>query len=398
MNSMSPYWWLLLPLIILPIFWLRQKRESSLRRSLATARFLAAASPHMVQVWRWQEWLLLILRCLLLLIAIAYLASIFMRWRGDTVLIASGSDSAWVEQQINASKMQDAKRMSFCADVSSDVSSSVSCDIQSTQILYWLEQHQSWWKKSARLLVLGDAHQIALNAQAPQLAQTLEVKVRPLSNLSDQGKSKTKPEAIYIVLHSDRAAAWQHMFSAFAVAGSADQRYIWQQAPDARTNLVIWDSTNAVPQNWKTDSKANLWWLSSSAGIVNDLALEEKHPGLQSLADSKLHIKQFKTAESRYWLMQAGSDWPINSSINGSTNGAINGFTNTGDSQNAKKLFEAWQMMSLKSQHYPATSFNQPASEKFIPLQQQENTRDILLALMLFVFALERIFTHVRRR
>ncbi|MFZ6799358.1 hypothetical protein [Undibacterium sp. Di24W] len=372
MSSMSAYWWLLLPLIILPIMWLRQKRESSLRQSLATAKFLAAASPHMVQVWRWQAWLLLILRCLLLLIAIAYLASIFMRWRGDTVLIASGSDSAWVEQQINASKMQDAKRMSFCANIS--------CDIQSTQILYWLEQHQSWWKESARLLVLGDANQIRLNAQSPQLAQALEVKVRPPSNANKQ--EKTKPADHYIALHSDRAAAWQHMFTAFAAAGRADHNYVWQQAPDAQTELVIWDSTQAVPQNWKTNSKAHLWWLSSSAGIVNDQATEEKHPGLQSLADGKTFIKQFKTAESRYWLMQSGSDWPI--SLN--------------DRQNAKKLFEAWQVMSLKVQDYPATSFTLPASKNAIPLQQQENTRDVLLVLLLCIFALERILTHVGRR
>jgi len=376
MSSMSPYWWLLLPLMIFPILWLRQKRESSLRQNLATAKFLAAASPHMVQVWRWQAWLLLILRCLLLLIAIAYLASIFMRWRGDTVLIAAGSDSAWVEQQINTSKMQDAKRMNFCTDVGSDFS----CDIQSTQILYWLEQHQSWWKKSARLLVLGDASQITLNAQAPQLAQALEVKVRPPSN--DNKQVKTKPADHYIALHSDRAAAWQHMFTAFAVAGKADHHYVWQSEPDARTELVIWDSAQAVPQNWKTNLKAHLWWLSSSAGIVNDQAREEKHPGLQSLADSKLHIKQFKTTESRYWLMQSGSDWPI--SLN--------------ESQDAKKLFEAWQMMSLKARVYPATSFNQPASKNAIPLQQQENTRDVLLVLLLCIFALERILTHVGRR
>jgi len=372
MSSMSPYWWLLLPLIILPILWLRQKRESSLRQSLATAKFLAAASPHMVQVWRWQEWLLLILRCLLLLIAIAYLASIFMRWRGDTVLIASGSDSAWVEQQINASKMQDAKRMSFCADRR--------CDIQSTQILYWLEQHQSWWKKSARLLVLGDASQVALNAQAPQLMQTLEVKVRPPSN--DSKQVKTKQLDYYIALHSDRAAAWQHMFTAFAVAGKADHHYVWQSEPDARTELVIWDSTQVVPQNWKTNAKANLWWLSASAGIVTQQTSEETHPGLQTLANSKLHIKQFKVADSRYWLVQTGSDWPIN----------------LNDSQNAKKLFEAWQMMSLKVRDYPTTSFSLPASKNTIPLQQQENTRDVLLVLLLCIFALERIFTHVRRR
>lgn len=386
MTSMSAYWWLLLPLISLPILWLRQKRESSLRQSLATAKFLAAASPHMVQVWRWQEWLLLILRCLLLLIAIAYLASILLRWRGDTVLIAAGSDSAWVEQEINASNMQEAKRMSFCADLSSERS----CDIQSTQILYWLEQHQSWWKKSARLLVLGDAGQIALNAQSPRLAQALDVKVSLPTKKREQDKSKIALEDRYIALRSDRVTAWQHMFTAFAAAGNADQHYVWQQAPDARTDLVIWDSTQVVPQSWKTNATANLWWLSSGAGIVSDQSPEEKNPGLQLLTDSQLHIKQFKTAASRYWLIQSGSDWPI---------GAENKLNNKpSDSQNAKKLFEAWQMMSLKTPVYPATSFNLPASKNAIPNQQQENTRDVLLMLLLCIFALERIFTHVGRR
>jgi len=382
MSSLLPYWWLLLPLMILPVLWLRQRRESSQRQGLATAKFLAAASPHMVQVWRWQAWLLLMLRCLLLLIAIAYLASIFIRWRGDTVLIAAGSDRDWIEQEIKANNMQDAKRMSFCAELS--------CDIQSTQILYWLEQHQSGWKESARLLVLGDASQIALNAQAPQLVPALTVKVATfpttnvLGNTSTNTSDNTKKivENHYIAVRSDRVAAWQHLFAAFAVAGKANQNYVWQQEPDASTELVIWDSTQAVPQQWKTKANAAFWWLSSGAGLVTEQTIAEPQPNLQTLIDGKLHLKQFKNEGSRYWLLQAGSDWPLQ----------------LNDSQNAKRLFEAWQKMSQKRLNFPTTSFSLPTNKNLRLAQQQENTRDTLLVLLLCIFALERIFTHVRRR
>ena len=43
-------WWLALPILLLPIWWHRQKRESVQAVPLATARFLPAADPRQGRV------------------------------------------------------------------------------------------------------------------------------------------------------------------------------------------------------------------------------------------------------------------------------------------------------------------------------------------------------------
>ena len=94
MTSMYPLWWLALPLLLLPVWWHRQKRQRMKADFLATARFLPSAAPEQQRVWRWRDRILLLVRCLLLLGLIAWLASMIFPWRGDTVLLDAGADRA----------------------------------------------------------------------------------------------------------------------------------------------------------------------------------------------------------------------------------------------------------------------------------------------------------------
>ena len=94
MLSSYPLWWYALPVLLLPIWWHRQKRERLKSEPLATARFLPVAAPEQLRVWRWRDRMLLLVRCLLLLALIAWLAATIFPGRGDTVLLDAGADKA----------------------------------------------------------------------------------------------------------------------------------------------------------------------------------------------------------------------------------------------------------------------------------------------------------------
>ena len=115
MLSTQALWWLALPVLLLPIWWHRQKRQRLKAEPLATARFLPAAAPEQLRVWRWRDLLLLSLRCLLLLALIAWLAATVLPWRGDTVLLARGVDQAWAGQRIAAAGFGAARREEIAA-------------------------------------------------------------------------------------------------------------------------------------------------------------------------------------------------------------------------------------------------------------------------------------------
>ncbi|MGO4479992.1 BatA domain-containing protein, partial [Massilia sp. 2TAF26] len=119
MASLQPLWWFALPVLLLPIWWHMQKRERVKTELLATARFLPAAAPQQQRVPRWIELLLLVLRLLLLITLIAWLAVTTIPWRGDTVLIEApleSSEPAWVVQQVAAAGMTQAARLPLPAD------------------------------------------------------------------------------------------------------------------------------------------------------------------------------------------------------------------------------------------------------------------------------------------
>ena len=80
MSSALNLWWLALPLLLLPLWWHRQQRPRTQAEPLATARFLPAAAPPQLRIWRWADKTLLALRLLLLLGVIAWLADVVVPW------------------------------------------------------------------------------------------------------------------------------------------------------------------------------------------------------------------------------------------------------------------------------------------------------------------------------
>jgi hypothetical protein len=132
MLSTQVFWWLALPLLLLPIWWHRQKRQRLKAEPLATARFLPSSAPQQLRVWQWSDRLLLLARCLLLVALIAWLAVTVFPWRGDTVLVDAGVDQAWADQQIRSAGFAIAARETMPADV-----------------LPWLHRHEHEWRGDA---------------------------------------------------------------------------------------------------------------------------------------------------------------------------------------------------------------------------------------------------------
>jgi hypothetical protein len=257
MNSL---WWLALPVLALPIWWHRQKREQKQATVLATARFLPRAEPKQVRVWLWREPLLLLVRCLLLATLVAWLADPVAAWRGDTVIVAADTDAAWVGKQVAQAGLREAERL----------------ELPAPDALGWLRAHEREFKADARLLVVGD---LPMPATRPRFAHHVEL--RPLA------KPFAKTEH-HVAIVSDRPAAWTALFA--AVDGS--QRFIVDAAPGANTELVIWDVAQAPPAGLR----APLWWVPDAAAFP-ELKQAKEVDGLR-YADS---------AHGRLWSSAA---WP----------------------------------------------------------------------------------------
>ncbi|MFD2365368.1 BatA domain-containing protein [Pseudoduganella sp. GCM10020061] len=222
-------WWFALPILLLPVWWHRQKRESVKAVPLATARFLPQADPRQVRVWKWSDRFLLLLRCLLLVAVIVRLADLMFPWRGDAVLVAPGTDAGWVDRQAAAVGMASAPRM----------------QMDGRDVLAWFAAHEREWNDGARVLVVGD---VAMPAQMPRLRHTVILRTRP---------SATKPEPRRVLVTSERAAAWRAFFDAASASG---QPYV---AATGAAELAVWDNAAAPP----ADRKAGLWWVTRPAAF-----------------------------------------------------------------------------------------------------------------------------------
>jgi hypothetical protein len=222
MNSL---WWLALPVLALPIWWHRQKREQKQADVLATARFLPRAEPKQVRVWRWADPLLLLVRCLLLATLVAWLADPVVPWRGDTVIVGAGTDPTWLGQQVTQAGLGQAKRLVLPA----------------REVLGWLRAHEREFRPDARLLVAGD---VPMPATQPRFAHRVELRTlaRPLA--------KTEH---HVAIASDRPAMWTALFAAL----EGPQRFVVDAAPGAATELVVWD----LPQAPAAHVRAPLWWV-----------------------------------------------------------------------------------------------------------------------------------------
>jgi hypothetical protein len=257
---MTSLWWLALPTLLLPVWWHRKKRVQVKAEPLASARFLPRTEPRQMRVWRWSDIVLLIVRCLLLACAIAWLADPVFPWRGDTVVVAQGTDAQWVEREVKAAGYGQAARLPLPA----------------ADALAWIRSHEREFKPEARLLVLGD---IPMPATVPQFR-------RPVV-LRTLGKPVPRTES-HVAIVSTRPQEWQRMFAAL----DGPLRVVLDKAPGPATELIVWDAPDAPPASMR----APLWW-TLDAGAFTELAQSKALGGIR-YADG---------ARGRVWASNA---WP----------------------------------------------------------------------------------------
>ncbi|MES2263930.1 MAG: hypothetical protein V4724_35880 [Pseudomonadota bacterium] len=274
----------------------------------------------------------------------------------DAASAAAGSAEnngvAWAEQQIVSAGFKDAQRLPLPADV-----------------LPWLQAHEHEWRPGARLLIVAAA--LPMPAEFPRLAHAVDIRLRPAAAMRPAG---TTPGAVdtasthHVALATtpERAPAWRALFSAFDAAGDCGQRYVLDEAPSAKTELIVWDAPGMPPPSWR----APLWWVSSN------FAAPELATAKQVTIDG-IALRIADSARGRIW---ASSVWP------------------SADADAARALYETWQALSRLPVRYPAPELSMPAW-RTAPLAMPDAPPAAWLAYaLLILFALERLLTHARRR
>jgi hypothetical protein len=328
---MNNLWWLALPVLAAPIWWHRQKRERLQAEPLATARFLPRAVPQQLRVWHWKDRLLLLVRCLLLAALIALLADPVLAWRGDSVLVVHGADANWLERQVSEAGFKGARRI----------------DLPTGDALGWLAAHEREWQAGARLLVAGN---VAMPAAQPVLRHRVELRsaAPPVSKFEH-----------HIAVVSKRAARWRTLFASLGAG------YVVTDAPEANSELVVWDLPDAPPPNLR----APLWWIGDASAFP-ELRNSPMVDGIHYAA----------SAHGRLW---SSSAWP------------------PADADAARALFESWQRL-----HYAPVAYQPPSqviaanpAALTAPVAPGTNAlRDWLLIALAALFALERMMAHASRR
>lgn len=323
---MNALWWLALPILLLPVWWHRKKREQHKAEPLATSRFLPRTEPRQTREWSWQDLLLLLLRCLLLACAIAWLADPVMPSRGDTVVVAEGTDAKWAEREAAQAWLSKAERLSLPAG----------------QAIAFLRARQREWRPEARLLVLGD---IPMPAMAPEFGRRIEVRTlaRP------PGKAER-----HVHIASARPGQWRRVF--------AGQGVVFDEAPGAKTALIVWDRADAPPASLR----APLWLVADTTAF----------PELKKAPQAAgLHY-----ADSQHGRLWHAASWPPQTA------------------EAARRLLEDWQRLHAGPPAYtmPARVFEAAPSVR--APEPSGALRGILMALLVALFVLERILSHARRR
>ena len=376
---MNALWWLALPVLLLPIWWHRQKRRRVKAQPLATARFLPRAEPQQLRVWRWVDRALLLARCLLLACLIAWLADLALPWRGDTVLVAAGADraprgnhvayagagSAWMEKQIADAGFAGARRI----------------DLDTPDAVGWLRQHENEWQPGARLLLLGS---LPMPAVLPRFRHRVELRSKPAPFPAAER---------HVAIVSERAGQWRTLFAAL----DGPHRYMVAPAPGANTELIVWDRPEAPPPNLH----APLWWIGDATAfpelrngaVVDGLRYADSPRGrlwavaaLPRDAVGASALPQVDTASpprdvaGTPALPRADAAWPPH------------------NVDSARALFETWQRL-----HYPPVPYTAPsqvlAAKPDAPSVAGGGAlRDILMMALIALFALERILAHANRR
>lgn len=385
MLSSYPLWWLALPVLLLPIWWHRQKRQRLKAEPLATARFLPSAPPEQLRVWQWRDKVLLLVRCLMLIVLIAWLAGTIFPWRGNTVLVDAGVDRAWADQQIAAAGFGAATRLPLPPDA-----------------LSWLRQHERDWRADAKLLLVARASQIAMPARVSQFSHQIELRTSSApppaaAQTAAQQASAAAMHHITLAAQETHEPAWRALFAAFDSAVGHAGRYALTTTPTApvptapastttapaptapvdtaavaaTTELIVWDtSNNAPPAAWH----APHWWISArAAAAFPELA------NATTLTINGITLKYADSPRGRLWTSDA---FPPR------------------DADTAHALYEAWQLLSAApAPAYATPSQTFPAARSALPAITITSARpETWLAFaLLALFMLERILTHARR-
>jgi hypothetical protein len=328
-------WWLALPVLVLPILWHRQKRERTKAAPLASARFLPKAEPKQLRVWRLNDVLLLLLRCLMLLALIALLADPVLPWRGDSVLVLPGTPQAVVDRLEREASFAGAQRVA----------------LPRVDAIAWLHAHEREFKPESRLLVLGDA---AMPSTPPRFRHAIQWRA--------DTAQPAAPVEHHVAVFSARTDDWRRLFA----AASPAWRIVVDAQPGPRTDLVVWDQPEAPPGTLR----APLWW-ASDARLFPELAQAARVDGLRVAA----------SARGRVWApAQAQDAWAPR------------------DADAARALFAAWQRLQLGPQAYPMP-VQATAADGGAPAGPASGAlRAFLATLLVALFALERMLTHARRR
>jgi hypothetical protein len=369
-------WWLALPVLLLPIWWHRQKRQRLKAEPLATARFLPAATPEQLRVWQWRDRILLLVRCLMLVALIAWLAATIFPWRGDTVLLDAGADKAWAEQQIAATGLAGATRIELPSNA-----------------LQWLREHERDWRADAKLLIVARAGQVAMPARLPQFSHQVELRTTPAaprtaalpavaraSGAPAVAASSAVPRAeapaghrIVLAAAPERAAAWRSLFAAFDRAGDGAGSYVIASEPGPGAELIVWDTPGAAPAAaWR----APHWWLASAQPAAPMAAFPELAKA-STLTINGITLKYADSPRGRLWTSDV---FPPR------------------DADTARALYEAWQMLqAAPAPAYPAPPQTFAAARSPLPAITDAKPATWLMLALLALFILERILTHARR-
>ncbi len=397
MTALFTWWWLALPSLLLPLWWHRQRQRQYQVFPLATAKFLEQAEPQTVQVWRWRDLLLLLLRLVMLMCLISLLAQFLVGHRGDTVFVSTRVDPAWLDAQVAEIKKQNgAKTISlirYC--------DRADCELQTSAIFAWLEQHQTQWQGDSHWWLLADEDELAMPAQAPRFTQRFELRLAPQSA---QSKKQTKAHEVSVVLKTGRLDQWRAWFKVFEVSSSGRLHFHLSEEwrPDAQ--LIIWESPLAPRSEWR----APLWWLSEASAYkamqttsMNDKpvggAVETNPNTVVAAMLRSQQMLQTDAPQGRLWLRGA-KDWPL----------AEN------DLNEALQLFQAWQATYTQFAPIPAQAYVSEAQESAKNLksvnafagvsldsvgkQLRNQWEEVILALFLVLLTIERVVQHVSRK
>ncbi|MYM21348.1 hypothetical protein GTP46_01615 [Duganella sp. FT135W] len=383
MLSSYPLWWLALPVLLLPIWWHRQKRQRVKAESLATARFLPSAPPEQLRVWQWRDKLLLVVRCLMLVTLIAWLAATILPWRGDTVLIDSGADPAWVEKEIAAAGFSTATRMPLPDDA-----------------LQWLRTNERDWRSDAKLLLIARAGQIAMPARVPQFSHQLSIRTQlaaaqeaPIAALRAAATDKAETH-IALAAPATRVTAWRSLFAAFDSVGDAARHYKLTSEPDARTTLIVWDTQNAEPPpTWRAAD----WWIAAASPLAAAPSpVDAVRVSAASTPAARAALATFPELANASTLTINGLTLKYTDSPRGRL--WTSDVFPPRDADTARALYEAWQLLAAA----PAPAYATPsqiftAARSTLPAIADAKPASWLAFALLALFMIERILAHARR-